>query len=286
VKKFVVSLAVLGLLAVAGLARAQPGGPPGGFGGPPGGPGGPPQPGQVLPGFLQEMLNLTAEQKKQVEELQKEVDAKLAKILTAEQKKTLQQMPGPFSFPGGPGGGGFGPPGPGGFSRPPGFGGGFAQTSRLDDVKKQIGASDEEWKVIGPKLQKVLAARQALTADAQGAGPGFGVPPFGGGAPPSGETRPGEAAGGAGGPPAGFGPPPGVGFGGPMATNAISQAQAELKTLLNDPKHSAAEVKEKVAAVRKARQKARGDVEAAQKDLLLMLTADQEAMLVSLGYIE
>jgi Spy/CpxP family protein refolding chaperone len=281
-RKFVVSLAALGLLAVAGLARAQPGGQPGGFGGPPGGP---PQPGQVLPGFVQEMLNLTAEQKKQVEELQKEVDAKLAKILTAEQKKTLQQMPGPFGLPfgpGGPGGGGFGPFGPGG---PPGFGGGFGQTGRQDDVKKQLGASDEEWKVIGPKLQKVLAARQALTADARGTGPGVGGLPFGGGVPPGGDTRPGEAPGGAAGPPTGIGPPPG-GFGGPMAANAISQAQAELKTVLNDPKHSPAEVKEKVAAVRKARQKARGDLDAAQKDLLLMLTAEQEAVLVSLGYIE
>src|SRR5262249_61482423 len=105
------------------------------------------------------MLKLTAEQKKQVEELQKEVDAKLAKILTAEQKKTLQQMPGPFGLPFGPGGGGFGQFAPGG---PPGFGGGFGQAARQDDLKKQLGASDEEWKVIGPKLQKVLAARQVL----------------------------------------------------------------------------------------------------------------------------
>src|SRR3954463_12798497 len=95
--KSVVLLGVLGLFFVTGVGRAQPGGPPGGSGPP-----GMPQPGQILPGFLQEMLNLNAEQKKQVEELQKEVDAKLSKILTAEQKKTLQQMPMPFGFPGGP----------------------------------------------------------------------------------------------------------------------------------------------------------------------------------------
>jgi hypothetical protein len=77
---------------------------PGGFG-----PGGPPQPGQILPEFLQGSLNLTADQKKQVADLQKEVDAGLSKLLTAEQKKTLQQMremKGPL--------GGFGPPGKGG----------------------------------------------------------------------------------------------------------------------------------------------------------------------------
>jgi Spy/CpxP family protein refolding chaperone len=55
-------------------------------------------------------LNLTAEQKKQLEELQKEVDGRLAKILTEEQRKQLQEMrPGP---------GGRGP------GRPPGGEGG------------------------------------------------------------------------------------------------------------------------------------------------------------------
>jgi hypothetical protein len=101
-------------------------GPPGGpDGGPRGrGPGGPPRPGQILPPFLQDRLKLTAEQKKQLDELQKEIDTKLATILTAEQKKQLKDMrPGPGR--GGPGGrGGRGGPddrGPGGpEGRPPG----------------------------------------------------------------------------------------------------------------------------------------------------------------------
>src|SRR5262249_27702512 len=53
-----------------------PGGRDGGPGGPggrgPGGFGGRPQPGQILPSFLQERLNLTDEQKKQLDALQKE----------------------------------------------------------------------------------------------------------------------------------------------------------------------------------------------------------------------
>jgi hypothetical protein len=87
--------------------RGGPGGPggPGGFG-----PGGPPQPGQVLPPFLQEQLKLTAEQKKQLADLQKEVDDKLGKILTDDQKKQLKEMRGGF----GPGGRGPGGPPPGG----------------------------------------------------------------------------------------------------------------------------------------------------------------------------
>jgi outer membrane protein assembly factor BamB len=126
-----------------------PGGP-GGFGGPPGGgpggpggggPGGPggrggrggfgpggfggfAPPGQILPPFLQDRLNLTAEQKKQLEALQKEVDGKLDKLLTDEQRKQYKEMRERFGRggrggPGGPGGrGGFGPGGFGG-GRPP-----------------------------------------------------------------------------------------------------------------------------------------------------------------------
>jgi hypothetical protein len=106
--------------------RGGPGGP-GGRGGPggggPSGFGGPPTPGQILPPFLQEQLNLTAEQKKQLDELQKEVDGKLGKILTEEQKKQLNQMRegpgrGGRGGPGGPGGGRGGPGGPDG--GPPG----------------------------------------------------------------------------------------------------------------------------------------------------------------------
>jgi len=68
-------------------------GTPRGFGGPggPGGPGGmmmggPPRPGEVLPPMFQQRLRLSPEQKAQVAELQKEVDARLAKILDDEQR--------------------------------------------------------------------------------------------------------------------------------------------------------------------------------------------------------
>jgi len=66
-----------------------------------------------MPAFLQDRLGLTADQKKQMEELQKDVDARLAKILTDEQKKQLKEMQerGPGGL--GPGGRG-GPGGPGG----------------------------------------------------------------------------------------------------------------------------------------------------------------------------
>jgi hypothetical protein len=90
------------------------GGGPGGFGGDKGpkgkggfgkgkggfgkGPGGPPQPGQILAPFLQEMLQLTADQKQQLDTLQKDVDVRLGKILTDAQRQQLRELQerGPF----------------------------------------------------------------------------------------------------------------------------------------------------------------------------------------------
>ncbi len=95
-----------------------------------------PLPGQIISASTQKSLKPTAEQKKQLAELQKEVDARLDKLLTADQKKQLKEARadfargGPLGFgpPGGPGGpppgrpGGPPPGGPGG--PPPGGPGG------------------------------------------------------------------------------------------------------------------------------------------------------------------
>jgi hypothetical protein len=103
-------------------ARVSRGGGPGGFGGP-GGPGmGPPRPGEIFPSFLRQRLELSAAQEKQIQDLQKEVDGKLEKILTADQREQLKEMrsrgPGGFGPP--PGGGPGGPPPDGdGFPPPP-----------------------------------------------------------------------------------------------------------------------------------------------------------------------
>ncbi len=153
---------------------------PGGFGpfaAPPGGFPGLPQPGQILAPFLQDVLKLTADQKKQLAELQKEVDDRVQKLLTDDQKKQFAQMQKGFG-PGGPPGA---PP-----SAPP--------------------AGPEE----PPKS----------------------------GAPAPASAKP--AA-------------PGGVIGPPMANSVIGQARADLKTVLDDPKHSSAAVQEKIEAVRQAR---------------------------------
>ena len=58
----------------------------------PGGFGGFGTPGQVLAPFVQDQLKLTPEQKKKVEDLQKELDTKLDSLLNDEQKKQLKDM--------------------------------------------------------------------------------------------------------------------------------------------------------------------------------------------------
>lgn len=94
------------------------GGPPGGGGPQGGGPqgggpqegrgdGGPPQPGQILPPNLRESLNLSSEQRKQLDELQRDIDSRLAKILTEPQRRQLQESR--QRGPGGRGPGGLGP---------------------------------------------------------------------------------------------------------------------------------------------------------------------------------
>jgi EF hand len=109
------------LVAAEPARRGGPGGfGPGGFGPPPGGgpPGGGFRPGEVLPQMVQSRLNLSAEQKVQIESLQKEVDARLEKIFNDEQKAQWKAMRS--RGPGGPGRGGPGGrrgpggPGPGG----------------------------------------------------------------------------------------------------------------------------------------------------------------------------
>jgi Spy/CpxP family protein refolding chaperone len=116
----------VGIFAVAALAASVtaqegPGGPAtqpagGGPGGPGGGPGRGPGGFHLLPRFAVEKLNLTDDQTKQIAELEKETKAKLAKILTPDQMKTLEtarpQRGGPGQ--GGPGGQGGGHRGPGG----------------------------------------------------------------------------------------------------------------------------------------------------------------------------
>jgi hypothetical protein len=192
-----------------------------------------------------------------------------------------------------------------------------AATASSPSIQTLIKATDEEWRVINSKLQAVITARLAVmtyTASAGGrggfgGGPGFGPDSFNG----PGNGMRGDRGGGFGGPGdpsafGGFGGPGGPGGrggpgnrgggpggfgGGPDGpggfagnNNAVSTALSELTTALDDATSTPEQIKARLAAVRSARQKAAAELAVAQKALLPLLTADQEARLVSLGYLD
>jgi outer membrane protein assembly factor BamB/Spy/CpxP family protein refolding chaperone len=159
----------------------------GGFGGAGGGAGGfgnPPQPGQILSAFTQQRLNVTADQKKQLDELQKDVDGKLAKMLSDEQKKQLKESPqgggrgaGGRGEAGRGGAGGRGAGGFGGFS-PPGQILSTALQDRLKLAAEQKKQLEDLQKDVDTKLAKILTEEQnkQLKDMRQGGGRGFGGP--------------------------------------------------------------------------------------------------------------
>jgi hypothetical protein len=66
--------------------------------------------------------------------------------------------------------------------------------------------------------------------------------------------------------------------------SALNLAMIDLQTAIAEGKSE--QVKEKVAAVRAARQKARAALAAAQAELQEMITPEQEAVLVSRGLLD
>jgi len=134
----------------------------------------------------------------------------------------------------------------------------------MNRIKEQLGASDDEWKAIQPKVEKVM------TAQRESRGGGFG---FGGGG--GGRGGPGGGGGGGGGGGADQAP-----------TTAVGKASADLRTTLESKDAAPETIAKKLATLREARDKARKDVADAQKDLKEILTQRQEAVLVINGMLE
>lgn len=66
----------------------------------------------------------------------------------------------------------------------------------------------------------------------------------------------------------------------------VGMAQSELQAALADPKSTPEEIAVKVSEVRKATERARAELDKAQWELLPLLTIDQQAVLVNLGYLD
>ena len=130
---------------------------------------------------------------------------------------------------------------------------------RMEDMmKQQLGTTDDEWKIIQPKLQKVMEVQR----DARGGMGGmFGRPGRGGDRGPGG----GDSS---------------------QAQSPVQQAQRDLRTALDNKDTPADQIQAKLTALREAREKAKAELTSAQKDLREVLTQRQEAVLVMMGMLD
>ena len=121
----------------------------------------------------------------------------------------------------------------------------------MNSIKEQLKADDDEWKVLSPKIEKLMTAQR----DARAGGFGFGRGRGGN----NGDNQP---------------------------QSAVAKASADLRTALENKDTAADEIAKKLASLREARDKARADLAATQKELKEVLTQRQEAVLVTMGMLE
>jgi len=129
----------------------------------------------------------------------------------------------------------------------------------LTRIKEQLGATDDEWKVLQPKIDALMTAQADVRAGARGARGNRG-------------NRGGQNGQPAATPPANESP--------------VAKAMTELRTAVADKATPPEELAKKLAALHEAKEKAAAARVAAQKDLKDLLTARQEAILVQNGMLE
>lgn len=166
------------------------------------------------------------------------------------------------------------PPAGGGGGRQRGGPGGNFDPAQMRErmlarYKEQLDVtSDDEWKLISSRIEKVTEARMAVGFGGMGRGM------FGRG--PGGPGGPGGQGGGPGGP----------GGGGRRGFGGEPSAEEEALQKAIDGKAGADELKTKLAAVRDARKAKEAALEKAQEDLRKILTARQEAVAVLNGLLK
>ncbi len=139
----------------------------------------------------------------------------------------------------------------------------------LDRLKTELGATDDEFTALQPKLEKVMTAQREANAGR------FGM--FGGGR----RGRGGAGAPGGGGDTAA--PQPAASD---QPASAVRTASQDLQKTLENKDSKPEEIKAKLDALREAKTKAKADLTAAQADLKGVLTQRQEAVLVEAGMLE
>ena len=142
-------------------------------------------------------------------------------------------------------------------------------------MKEMLGADDEAWKVMEPRVMKVMELNRQANAGGRGGMMGMMFAGRGGRGGPGG---------------------PGGDQGGPQANRrgrgpqgeqtAVEKAMAQLRTVLQNQSASPEEIKTALTAVRQAREKARQELAVAQQDLKKILTVRQEGICVEMGLVE
>jgi peptidoglycan hydrolase CwlO-like protein len=123
-----------------------------------------------------------------------------------------------------------------------------------NQVKDEMKPTDDEWKVIQPKLDKVIDARRETMS-------------FGGGRGFRGRDR-------------------GDSSSSDQPRSSLDQARDDLRKAVENKDASADEISKKLTALREAKEKAKATLASAQKDLKDVLTQRQEAVLVLYGMLD
>jgi hypothetical protein len=129
----------------------------------------------------------------------------------------------------------------------------------MERLRLQLGATDDEWKVLGPKVEKLMQAQQEVRAGIRGIGGG----PGGGG-----------GRGGL------------LGAGNVGEPSEVEAAAADLREAARDPDVARRDTVLALKDYRSARDKARQRVADAERELKELLTQRQEAILLMNGLLE
>jgi hypothetical protein len=130
----------------------------------------------------------------------------------------------------------------------------------MTQLKEQLGSPDEEWKLLQPKLDKVLTVQRETRTRGN----------FGGGRTRGGNNQDANAT------PAAPAQP----------QSAVAAASDDLRKAVADKGTSPEDLSKKIAALREAKEKAKNDLAAAQKELRELLSARQEAVLITNGILD
>lgn len=122
-------------------------------------------------------------------------------------------------------------------------------------TREQLGATEAEWKTLGPRVMKVEQLNRQLSGSGRGMAFGAG-------------RRGGEE-------------------GGPQGeTTALDKASQALRTTLRNQSASPDEIKKQLAALRTAREATKKELATAQADLRKSVNVRQEAQLVLMGLLD